>query len=388
LLAITTLVALTAVPGYTAPQKIYTLTVTPSQALAGESTDFFVTMTNKTPGNSNPNSFSVTAPSGFSVTAASISSASNANAGASVTVVGSSRVDVRTLDPVKTNQYVTLKITATTSDITTCSPQGGFTWTATVWTGSNLSGDTFSLSGPAPTTTLTRTCELKWDTQPSNTTIDTNQTVVVGAYAGGSRDTGFAGPLTVNVVSKPDGATLTVGSIAYADGQATFTLNGDVAGVYEVNASSQGLSTPDVEFTLFEATIACGQVVTDETETVTVEWLDTGDDCTGDAKLYTLTRDGNEVEFLADGASDATFKVDVTAWDPEPAQNPVPATYVEPPTPAEPVQWCDGTADPFAPVMPDGASWCLVRQSTEIVGEGMMQVTETFYLKGDAKAFR
>jgi uncharacterized repeat protein (TIGR01451 family) len=147
LMATMALMATTALPGFAGgshTEKIYTLVVTPGQATSGQSTDFFVTMTNKTPGNSNPNSFSVTAPAGFTVTAASISSATNPNSSATVTRVGST-IKVRSLDPVKTNQFVTLKVTAVPPS-GSCNQTG--TWTAKVWTGSHLFGNTFRLINP------------------------------------------------------------------------------------------------------------------------------------------------------------------------------------------------------------------------------------------------
>jgi hypothetical protein len=414
LTAISMLIALTALPGYSAPQKTYTLNVAPSEALAGQSTGFFVTMTNKTPGNSNPNSFLVRAPSGFTVTAASISAATNPNAGASVTVVGSSTVEVRNLDPVKTNQYVTLKITATTPSIGGSCSQGGYIWSATVWTGSNLSGDTFTLNNPgaAQETTLVSCLELRFvpGFAPTDGTIDTDIPVKAAVYvAGGSTPvSSFTGDVTIEFVSGPAGALLSGnGPTAAVAGVANFpNFRGDTTGDYEVKATATGVAGSDLaSFTLYAGILDCGEAVTIGAEgaEVTLTRLEgTTDGTNPDGStclkvLYTLTRGDNVVEFLKDLTQQPTaeFTIEVTSWDPEPAVNPVPPTQVEPPSPAHDVDWCEGTATPFAPVPPGDEVWCLVSQSTTIVGPDpndlqtqLMQVSETFYGKGDPKLFR
>ena len=111
---------------------------------------------------------------------------------------------------------------------------------------------------------------------------------------------------------------------------------------------------------------------------------------------YELTRDLNTVEFLKDPTQDpnASFHIEVNAWDPEEAANPIPASKVYPPEPlGQPLVWCDGTA--AAPVMPAGDHfWCLFRQSAELVGFNEttqvteMQVTESVLLEGDARIIR
>lgn len=105
---------------------------------------------------------------------------------------------------------------------------------------------------------------------------------------------------------------------------------------------------------------------------------------------YELTRDGNLIDFLKDPTQDpnASFRVEVNAWDPETAQNPIPASTVFPPDPGgESLVWCDGTS--AAPVMPAGDHfWCLVSQRSELVGSGQMQVYETVLLEGDARITR
>lgn len=108
---------------------------------------------------------------------------------------------------------------------------------------------------------------------------------------------------------------------------------------------------------------------------------------------YVLTRTGDSVTFIKnlETQPNATFRVEVNAYDPEPAQNPVPATVVDTPAPPHDIQWCEGTvANPVLPplvVQPPGPTayevTCLLTQYTEVAGGGQMQVTETYYLQGD-----
>lgn len=68
-------------------------------------------------------------------------------------------------------------------------------------------------------------------------------------------------------------------------------------------------------------------------------------------------------------------------WAPEPASIPVPATQVD----GADLQWCDGFSglqDEWGndiPVMPTGKSWCLVTQTSTLIGLDTIQVTQTIY---------
>ena len=66
---------------------------------------------------------------------------------------------------------------------------------------------------------------------------------------------------------------------------------------------------------------------------------------------------------------------------------PVPATTIDydgdGPNPPQTVQWCRGTT--ANPVLPSGQKWCLVKQSTELVSDGQMQVSERYYGAGDPR---
>lgn len=162
------------------------------------------------------------------------------------------------------------------------------------------------------------------------------------------------------------------------------------------------LSTRDSVFHvvgLGEGVLSCGagSNVATEGAAVTVTRLSAPGDPTSNPDgsecvpiNYKLTRDGNLVDFLKDPTQDpnASFKVEVTPWNPEAAQNPIPASTVFPPNPSgESLLWCDGTS--AAPVMPAGNHfWCLVSQNAELVGGGQMQVYETVLLEGDARITR
>ena len=120
---------------------------------------------------------------------------------------------------------------------------------------------------------------------------------------------------------------------------------------------------------------------------------------------YSLSRDGNSVDLIKNVGTQtqATFTLDVNAWDPEPAVYPVPPTQIDytpdsTATGPEPMVMCSGTAEnPSLPLTPGGVEidqnpvtpnvdgWCVVSTSATIVGDGQMQVTESLYGKGDPR---
>lgn len=77
-------------------------------------------------------------------------------------------------------------------------------------------------------------------------------------------------------------------------------------------------------------------------------------------------------------------------WTPEPAQVPVPPTQVD----GEDLVWCDGFSGVDAstgnalPVMPDGESWCLITQTSTLLTDGTIQVTQTIYGESDPDFLR
>ncbi len=77
-------------------------------------------------------------------------------------------------------------------------------------------------------------------------------------------------------------------------------------------------------------------------------------------------------------------------WAPEPAAMPVPATKVD----GVDLLWCDGfsgtdtaTGDP-KPVLPAGESWCLITQTSTLLGTDSIQVTQTIYGEADPNFIR
>jgi uncharacterized repeat protein (TIGR01451 family) len=169
------LVAITSVPSMVsaAPQKRYSLTVSPTTATVGQPTTFTVTMTNVTPPgtNSNPSSFYVTVPFDISgpielpeTDAEALAGSTNANLSATVDIdpSNSSRILVRSLDAVKKAQFVKLTFTATPAS---CTPSD-YDWvtgdpvtgSVKVTNGASLNGDSFAPNQDSETVTTTVSC--------------------------------------------------------------------------------------------------------------------------------------------------------------------------------------------------------------------------------------
>ena len=132
--------------------------------------------------------------------------ATNPNPAATANVVGS-QIRVQNIDSVKTNQSVTLRVTATPAALAagTCT-SNPFTWTAKAYAGNSLNGDQFSNAGQAPqTTTLLGCITLQFVSgfAPTDGVVDTGMHVKVEAIAGGSPLTSFAGVVTIEKVSGP-----------------------------------------------------------------------------------------------------------------------------------------------------------------------------------------
>jgi hypothetical protein len=418
-LAATMLIAIAAVPSFGATKK-FVLDVKPNSAIAGSTTDFTVTLTNTTPGNSSINSFSVDVPfplaTGTTVSAQVLPppGSTNPNPMATVNIVDS-QVRVQNIASVKTNQFIRLKITATPAALAagTCSSDP-YLWTATAYAGNSLNGDQFLNVGTDAQrqTTLLACIGLRFVTgfEPKDGVVGTDMHVQVEAVTGGTRVTAFTGQVTIVKDSGPGALS---GNVATASGGlADFpNFQGDTAGDYVVKATSPGATdSSTAAFTLFEEEITCGDVVTEGP--VTVTWLQNPGGAfppcaTGDTKPVTVSKLGNDVEILSSGEFDATFKVEINAWDPEKAVPAVPVTEVQPPEPFHPGLWCEGTPPPPGSSdvsglqMPVGESWCRVTQSTTTYGpdgdgspgnpdwvpdyEGqLMQVSETWLLTADA----
>ena len=193
LLFATVLLGATALPGFAAkpsPGKVFVLSVTPGSAASGSHTTFFAKVQNKTPGNSNANSFIVTLPTGITIdptpaipavlqpNGVDATSSSNLNLSATVSwstaVAGAHTVAVQFLDPLKQDQVATVAIQTVVKTITGCSSETSPEWTAKVYTGSSLSGDQFFLpSGSVfPTTSITTSCTTITATKFNDVNLD------------------------------------------------------------------------------------------------------------------------------------------------------------------------------------------------------------------------
>lgn len=178
------------------------------------------------------------------------------------------------------------------------------------------------------------------------------------------------------------------------DGTAAYGLKADGTDDPSVpNGLGAALNTKESLFHLVKV-IDCGETVTanhngDTTQTVSVTQT-SGAGCT--AKPYTLTHNGNSVEFLyPTGAAASSFTIEVHAYQPEPVPpGPVPMTTVDVLfdsngnliTSVHPIQWCLTNAN-GNPVLPGNEATCLKSQSTVTLATNQIQVTEEYYLEGD-----
>jgi len=184
------------------------------------------------------------------------------------------------------------------------------------------------------------------------------------------------------------GETGTTYTVAPSDSGHDITF--EVTPVAATGTSPGAAVTSQAVTANYSNSLNCGDSTTLFDGRVTVTNVNGGVNCP--PVQFTPTFDGTELNLIKPDSPPVQLKVDVTAWDPEPAQNPVPATIVTPPAPdGEPGVWCDGTPQSYT--MPAGHSWCLINQSTQLAGhdgEGtqLMQVTESWLLDGDATLCR
>ncbi len=114
------------------------------------------TYTNTTPsGIASFNSLTLTAPNGYTIdTGVPVAvTTSSGDTGFSVANDGQT-VAVTNLYPVSSGQWVRVGVWVTFGGPLPTSCDTGTPWATAAWTGSNLSGDAFQLSSPAPTTTV------------------------------------------------------------------------------------------------------------------------------------------------------------------------------------------------------------------------------------------
>ena len=180
-----------------------------------------------------------------------------------------------------------------------------------------------------------------------------------------------------------------------ADGSFTYTPTAGFGGsdsfTYKANDGSADSNVATVNIDVWASSLDCDESTTvgGEGTTATITNLD-GEGC--ETVVFTATFDGDEFNIEKPDGEHVRLRIDLNAWNPEPAENPVPATQVSPPVPAEDGVWCNGTETEFS--MPDGNTWCLIQQSAVLAGTGgdpvtqQMQVYESWLLDGDATLCR
>ena len=181
------------------------------------------------------------------------------------------------------------------------------------------------------------------------------------------------------------------------------TLQGNQQGSYKVHAHSAQIGnaadSDPASFILYKS-LACGATDTSVDPAVQITNTNSGTNCP--PTVYAASFGDNQFDLTKPNGEQITgLQVQVGAWDPEEAHNPVPPTQVSGPNPADGLhdgQWCNGT--PAHPTMPGGEIWCLVSQSTMLAGTDtdgsitgtagtqLMQVTEIWLLEGDAALCR
>jgi hypothetical protein len=138
--------------------KIYSVTVSPATLPYSPGSvgpvQFTVVFTNQTPGNSQFNSLALGAPAGFTISGPVTAKASSGNLGNASIASTASGIQVTNLYPVGYGQTLTVTFYATvdTSNLS-CATAAGL-WSSQAFTGSNLSGTPFTLTGNAPTTAI------------------------------------------------------------------------------------------------------------------------------------------------------------------------------------------------------------------------------------------
>jgi hypothetical protein len=193
-------------------------------------------------------------------------------------------------------------------------------------------------------------------------------------------------------------------SVDPATPSGAFSLHGGADGTMP---GSLGLEESVFQLTDVDGVIACGE------STITAGTGDTSPEATfqrgqnnvtkGDPNCLTLIEYTLEVETTAnDQTVIFEFEEDEFpswygefTWAPEAATMPVPATVIDEDgdgTFESTLEWCDGfetdgigdvVLDPFLgvpiPILPAGASWCVYDQSTALLVDGTIQVTQDIY---------
>jgi len=135
-----------ALPGIAAPEKKFSVAVSPASLTAGTvpSPGISVRIKNETPnGNSSINSLTIQLPTGFTLTAKPTTAYSGV---VNWSGAGATSFSVTNMSPLKPNEQFFVSLPGVSISSTIC---GTGAWGATAWTGSSLSGDTFLRVAPS-----------------------------------------------------------------------------------------------------------------------------------------------------------------------------------------------------------------------------------------------
>lgn len=321
--AVLALLAITAIPSFAAKPpaaKTVGMSVTPATASPSTSAAFRVTLTNTTPGNSNPNSFRITAPVGYTITNAVYTSGTNPNSGRSVTFdAGARTVSVTGLDPLKSTggQNVVITVTATTPAAPGCGTVSGL-WAVTGFTGSGLTGDTFARNTPDAdaTTTVAAACTVTIAPDPIPG-VARNASFQVSVSVS---DATYAGTISLDATSEPSAGALDITAGTQSAGSRTFTLSGSATGDYTIRGSASGLTATDTAtFTVYDDGITCEGTsgpIDGGGSTATLDRTDAGPNSGCVDVPYTMTVTRDEIVLLKDQAvvdqQGAQFRITIT----------------------------------------------------------------------------
>ena len=254
--------AVFALPGNAAPEKIFSVAIAPTVVSDGSSVTLTATIKNETKGISSINSLTLNAPAG--VTLASTPAPTNSWGGE--VAVNATSVSITNMPPLRSSDpALVLTFTANFSGAAGCAP---LTWNASAWTGSPLSGDPFRLLSPKETpttrtTTVITNLALSFQAQPLNAVksapIPPPVSVQVTSSCGPA--TSFNGSVTLTAPGCTAGTCLTGNTATASGGVATFpALTIATPGTYTLTATAPTLgltSAPSQSFTVFDGTLAC-----------------------------------------------------------------------------------------------------------------------------------
>ena len=393
-----------------APEKIFTLTMSPSSIPAG-ATDETVTATfkNATPsGNSTINSLKLAATG---APGATITSATGS--GTEVVAADGRSVSVTGIPPVKPGKTYVLTMKLTTPAQSSCSGTS-ITWSGAAWTGNSFSGDTFRFVAGSSNvnTSVGASCDLRFvdGREPADavqggtiTSVAGDQDgppVQVALFAGSSPAPWFTGSISLAISDDSTGSgTLSGASETAAAGTATFDeLSIDEAGNYRLVATGAGLtSDPSSAFTISESALTCdagSNTIEDDGEAGTLTLVRQVGACDQDIPVTVVVGE-HQFDIIKPFVAGSAFRMTIN-WVVETPQNPVPATKVDYLDGSGPhaMKFClaDGPDDGNYPDLPSGEFWCITNQTVTLFetgdNAGKLQLTESYFGAGDPRLTR